>query len=217
MRSNLFILVMGLSFFLAACGGKKEATVATGEQATKAEATAAAQDYTVDVDGSTLAWVGKKVTGQHDGTIKISNGVFSVENGNITAGNFAIDMTTIANNDLAEDAETQAKLLGHLSSPDFFNVAEFPTARFEITKVVSRGMPGDYKVVGDLTIKGLTKEIKFQAKVNDDANGKTATASTTIDRSEFNVRYGSGSFFDNLGDRTIYDEFDLTINLVLEQ
>ena len=216
MRSNLFILVMGLSFFLAACGGKKEATVATGEQATKAEATAAAQDYTVDVDGSTLAWIGKKVTGQHDGTIQISNGVFSVENGNITAGNFAIDMTTIANNDLAEDAETQAKLLGHLSSPDFFNVAEHPTATFEITSVAAA--TGDasgatHNISGNLTIKGITKEITFPATVSMDGGNFKAEADFNIDRTEWDIRYGSGKFFEDLGDKTIYDDINLKLAL----
>ncbi|MDW3648879.1 MAG: YceI family protein [Bacteroidia bacterium] len=215
MRSNLFILVMGLSFFLAACGGKKEATVATGEQATKAEATAAAQDFTVDVDASTLAWTGKKVTGQHNGTIQISNGVFSVESGNITAGNFAIDMTTIANNDLAEDAETQAKLLGHLSSPDFFNVAEHPTATFEITSVAAlEGEAGaTHNISGNLTIKGISKEITFPATVSMNGGSFNAEADFNIDRTEWDIRYGSGKFFEDLGDKTIYDDINLKLAL----
>lgn len=215
MRSNLFILVMGLSFFLAACGGKKEATVATGEQATKAEATAAAQDFTVDVDASTLAWTGKKVTGQHNGTIQISNGVFSVEDGNITAGNFAIDMTTIANNDLAEDAETQAKLLGHLSSPDFFNVAEHPTATFEITSVAAlEGEAGaTHNISGNLTIKGISKEITFPATVSMNGGSFSAEADFNIDRTEWDIRYGSGKFVEDLGDKTIYDDINFKLAL----
>ncbi|MBP9193392.1 MAG: YceI family protein, partial [Saprospiraceae bacterium] len=97
-----------------------------------------------------------------------------------------------------------------LKSDDFFGVAQFPEAKLDITKVISRGKPGEYKVVAKITIKNMTKEVKFDAMV---ANGK-ATATIKLDRTDFDVRYGSGSFFDNLGDKTIYDEFDLTVSLV---
>ena len=120
-------------------------------------------------------------------------------------------MTTIACTDL--EGEWKEKLEGHLKSDDFFGVNNFPVAKFEITKVAAKGTPGDYKITGNLTIKETTKEIKFYANVSQDGGKNVAKADIKIDRSEFNVRYGSGSFFDNLGDKTIYDEFDLSIVL----
>lgn len=158
---------------------------------------------------SVITWKGKKVTGSHTGTLSISEGGLEFdEAGMLTGGNFTIDMSSIENTDLSE--KSAKKLIGHLKSDDFFGVNNHPTAQFEITKVVSRGTQGSYKIIGDLTIKGITKEIKFNADVTDNSG----TAAITIDRTDFNVRYGSGSFFDNLGDKTIYDEFELVVNLV---
>ena len=146
--------------------------------------------------------------GSHEGTIQLESGALEFDdNGVLTGGNFVINMNSIANTDMSGDSAN--KLIGHLKSGDFFGVEKFPTATFNIKNVVSRGTPGSYKIVGDLTIKGITKEIKFNAQLNDGE----ATADIKIDRSEFDIRYGSGSFFDNLGDKTIYDEFDLSINL----
>jgi polyisoprenoid-binding protein YceI len=164
----------------------------------------------VDVNKSTITWEGRKVTGSHEGTIKIQSGNLDYEGDVLTGGEFVIDMTTITCTDLNEGGAK--KLVGHLSSDDFFGVATYPTAKFIITKVVSRGMPGDYKVTGDLTIKDITKSTSFNTKISDNV----AQAEIQIDRSDYNIKYGSGSFFDNLGDKTIYDEFDLNINLVTE-
>ena len=130
----------------------------------------------------------------------------------MTGGNFEIDMTSLKVTDL--EGAMAGKLEGHLKSPDFFGIEKFPTASFKITKVVSRGTAGSYKIAGNLTIKETTKEIKFMTTLS--ADGKTADAKITVDRSDFNVRYGSGSFFDGLGDKTIYDEFDLNVKLVVK-
>lgn len=206
----------GLAILLASCSGKKEATVATAEKGEAAMASTNAQDYAVNVDASKLAWTGKKVTGQHNGTINISNGKFKVEGGTITAGNFAIDMSSIANLDLAESPDMQKKLLGHLSSPDFFNVAEHPTATFEITSVSALAageMGATHKVSGNLTIKGIAKEISFPAKVSMDNGSFTAEADFNIDRTEWDIKYGSGKFFEDLGDKTIYDDINLKLAL----
>ena len=121
-------------------------------------------------------------------------------------------MNSIACTDLS--GEYAGKLVGHLKSDDFFGVANYPTAKFVITKVVSRGTPGAYKVQGDLTIKGITQSIKFNADLKEDGTKTVAEAKITVDRSDYNIRYGSGSFFENLGDKTIYDDFDLEIKLV---
>ena len=164
--------------------------------------------YAVNTAESKIVWKGYKVTGEHEGTIALKSGDLEFDDkGNLTGGAFVIDMTTLANTDLS--GGMKGKLEGHLKSADFFGVENHPTANFKITKVVPRGTDGSYKIVGDLTIKNITKEIKFQADVKDDV----ATADIQIDRSDFDVRYGSGSFFDNLGDKTIYDEFDLVVTL----
>lgn len=168
----------------------------------------------IDKDQSTIEWKGYKVTGKHHGTINLKEGSFMYDNGVLTGGEIWIDMTTISCTDL--QGNSAQKLEGHLKSDDFFGAAKFPTAHFKITNVISRGTPGDYKVVGDLTIKETTKEIKFLANVTEENGANVAQATITIDRSDFNVRYGSGSFFDNLGDKTIYDEFDLNLKLVSE-
>lgn len=167
----------------------------------------------VNTEESYIVWKGYKVTGSHHGKVMIKNGELSLDDaGMLTGGGFEIDMATITCEDL--EGEWSQKLVGHLKSDDFFGVEKYPTAKFVITEVVSRGKPGEYKIVGDLTIKETTKEIKFNTVVTEEAGKRVATADITIDRSEYNVRYGSGSFFDNLGDKTIYDEFELSVNLV---
>jgi polyisoprenoid-binding protein YceI len=170
---------------------------------------------TVSVAESDIVWNGYKVTGSHTGNIKLKSGELEFDGDMLTGGSFVIDMTSITNTDL--EGEWNQKLVGHLKSDDFFGVEKHPTATFEITQVVSRGKPGEYKIVGDLTIKGIKKEIKFQADVEDMGDKAKAVAEIVVDRSEYNVRYGSGSFFDNLGDKTIYDEFDLQVNLVVNK
>ena len=168
----------------------------------------------VDTNKSEITWKGYKVTGEHAGTLKVKSGDLNFTDGKLTGGNFVIDMASLAVTDLKGGMAD--KLAGHLKSPDFFGTEKFPTANFDITKVVSRGKVGEYKITGNLKIKEVTKEIKFNAVVSESNGLKTAKADITLDRSDFNVRYGSGSFFDNLGDKTIYDEFDLSVNLVVK-
>ena len=172
------------------------------------------EDLAISKANSEITWKGYKVTGKHFGSIELKKGMFNYEDGQLKGGEIWIDMSTIKVEDI--QGEYAQKLEGHLKSDDFFGVANFPTAHFKITRVVSRGTPGDYKVIGDLTIKESTKEIKFLANVSEESGKMVATADITIDRSDYNVRYGSGSFFDNLGDKTIYDEFDLSLKLVSE-
>lgn len=163
----------------------------------------------VVISESKIEWTGYKVLGNHTGEIRIKSGNLDFDGDALVGGNFVIDMSTISATDLK--GKQAANLVGHLSSPDFFNIEEYPEATFEITKVVSRGQAGDYKIVGDLAIKGKSKSISFNTMIKDNV----ATAKTTIDRTDFDVKYGSGSFFDGLGDKTIYDEFDLNISLTL--
>lgn len=164
----------------------------------------------VDVTTSTVKWMGAKVGGSHNGTINLNEGSLEMDNGQLTGGSFVIDMTSINCEDL--EGEYKGKLEGHLKSDDFFGVENFPTAAFNITNVVAQG-PGKYKVEGDLTIKGITKSVKFPAMVEETEGAYTATADITVDRSEFEVKYGSGSFFEGLGDKVIYDDFTLNVSL----
>lgn len=159
----------------------------------------------VDVKQSTIKWEGEKLTGSHEGTINLKDGYFLMEDGELVGGEFTADMTTIDVTDL--EGDSRQKLMGHLRSDDFFGVEKHKTAKFVIKTVAKKG--NVYGVSGDLTIKGKTNPIAFDMKMD----GNTATTNLTIDRTKYDVRYGSNSFFDNLGDKTIYDEFDLAINL----
>ena len=167
----------------------------------------------VDTTASVITRKGYKVTGSHTGTIKINAGNLQMQDDQLVGGSFTIDMTTINCTDL--EGEYKGKLEGHLKSADFFGVEKYPTATFKITSVVSRGTPGDYKITGNLTIKETTKPVRFNVNIAEEGGKQIATGDVQIDRSDFDIRYGSGSFFDSLGDKTIYDEFDLSVRLVL--
>lgn len=171
--------------------------------------------YKVDTNSSVIVWTGYKVTGKHTGTVKVQNGNLTWDNGVLTGGSFDIDMNSMKCTDL--EGEYADKLVGHLKSDDFFGTAKYGTAKFVITRAIPQDSKGNYKIIGNLTIKETTKEVKFQANALENAGTITASGKITVDRSEFNVKYGSGSFFDGLGDKTIYDEFDLQVNLVAKK
>ncbi len=160
----------------------------------------------IKTDKSSVTWKGYKVTGSHEGKISIKSGHLSFNEGKLTGGEFTIDMTSIVNTDL--DGEYKGKLEGHLKSADFFSVEEFPTANLVFNKVKSTG-DNVYEVSGDLTIKGQTQAVTFKISIK----GNNATADLKIDRTKFGVKYRSTSFFDDLKDKAIYDEFDLSSNL----
>ncbi|WP_300436667.1 YceI family protein [Christiangramia sp.] len=160
----------------------------------------------VDTEASIITWTGEKVTGSHNGTIKLESGHLMMENEKIVGGEFVMDMSSITVTDLS--GENKGKLEGHLKSEDFFGVKKHPTAKLVITSAAAKG-DGKYGIVGDLTIKNETHPLTFDLEMN----GDSANTHLTIDRSKYNVRYGSGSFFDNLGDKTIYDNFELDVNL----
>jgi polyisoprenoid-binding protein YceI len=168
-------------------------------------------NYNVDTTASNIVWTAYKVTGQHTGNVKLKNGSLTLTDGKLTGGSFEVDMNSITCTDL--QGGMADKVVGHIKSADFFGVATFPTSKFVITKAIPVDTKGNYRLVGNMTIKSTTKEVKFNASVTE-ANGVvTANGKLIIDRSEYDVRYGSGSFFDGLGDKTIYDEFDLQVSL----
>jgi polyisoprenoid-binding protein YceI len=171
--------------------------------------------YSVDTEASTVKWFAKKVTGAHNGHVKMKSGNLDFENGVLKGGSFVMDMTSIVCDDLSGDSK--GKLEGHLKSDDFFGVANFPDATFVITQAIPRGTPGSYKIVGNMTIKESTEEIRFNAQLDEVGEQMVGTTSITLDRSQYDIRFGSGSFFENLGDKTIYDDFDLEIELVVNK
>ncbi|PRX45768.1 YceI family protein [Salegentibacter salegens] len=165
-----------------------------------------AQEKKIDVKNSNIEWEGEKVTGSHEGTIDLKEGYFTMENGELKGGEFVMDMSSITVTDLK--GEDKGKLEGHLKSDDFFGVNNYPNAKLVITSVAKKSND-TYGVVADLTIKEKTNSITFDL----DMDKNSASTDLTIDRSKYDVRYGSGSFFDNLGDQTIYDNFELDVEL----
>lgn len=191
MKKNALSIVMAMVFGFSATattpidGEKKE--VKTGE--------------------SKVTWKAYKVTGSHTGTVDLKEGSLLFEEGKLTGGEFVVDMPTLISTDLEGDSN-KAKLEGHLKSDDFFGVETHPTSKLVFTQVEASGK-NSYKVTGDLTVKGITKPVTFDVSIY----GSKATATLKVDRAKYDVKYGSGSFFDNLGDKTIYDEFDLVVDL----
>lgn len=172
--------------------------------------------YNVDVTKSTFQWTGKKITGSHWGYIKFSSGSVTVDKNAVVGGSFEVDMNSMDCQDLK--GEYGQKLLGHLKADDFFGTDKFPKSTLTIKSVsaIAGAKAGENNatVVADLTVKGQTQEITFPATINVTPKEVTAVADFNINRTKFGIKYGSGSFFSNLGDKTIYDDFNVKINLV---
>jgi polyisoprenoid-binding protein YceI len=171
--------------------------------------------FTVDTQHSSIEWLAKKVTGQHNGTIKLASGQLTVSGNDVKNGAFTIDMNSIACSDLQGDYNQ--KLIGHLKGEDFFSVEKNPTSKFEITKVTSAG-EGRVNITGNLTLKGITQPLTFPATVKKQGDALVAVAKgVKVDRTKFDIKYGSKSFFASIGDKAIDDEFELAINLVAKK
>jgi polyisoprenoid-binding protein YceI len=164
------------------------------------------QKFEIAVAQSNIDWTGRKVTGAHWGTIAVKQGSLSINDGKLTGGKFVIDTASIKILDITDPA-TNAQFYGHLASDDFFSIDQYPEANFEITSV------NDNHVTGNLTIKGITHPISFDAAVQ--VNGDTVTASgkIVVDRTKYGIKFRSGNFFTNLGDTLIYNDFDLNVNI----
>jgi polyisoprenoid-binding protein YceI len=174
-----------------------------------ASASIFAQNYTVDVQKSSIKWFATKVTGKHNGSINLKSGAMSLKDGRFVSGTFVIDMNTIVNEDLT-DAGYNQKLVGHLKSDDFFGVATYPEAKLEIVK--STAFKDNKAIVqANLTIKGKTNMITFDAI----KSGQNYQAKIVVDRSKYDVKYGSTSFFEGLGDKAISNEFTLDVDLAV--
>ena len=175
-----------------------------------------ATEFKVDADNSKVKWFGSKVVGgSHNGNIKVQSGVLNWEKGKLNSANLTIDMSSITNNDISVE-KFRNKLVGHLNSDDFFSVKKFKTASFQ-TKKVQHVKDDSYMLTGDLTIKGKTKAVKFLAKVAEKNKVLIGEGQIKFDRTDFDVRYGSGKFFDDLGDKMISDEVKIDFQLVTKK
>lgn len=182
-------------------------TIALAFLAFTATTVASAQTKKIDASKSNITWVGKKVTGSHEGTIKFKEGTVTFKGAKLTGGNFVVDMASIEVTDL-KAGQGKEKLEGHLKADDFFGTEKFPLGTLVFTKVAAK-QNGLYTITADLTLKGITKPITFDLLVK----GTKATAALIVDRTKYDIKYNSGNFFENLGDKTIYDNFDLAVEL----
>ncbi|AWG22157.1 lipid-binding protein [Flavobacterium faecale] len=168
--------------------------------------TITAQTKKIDTAKSSIAWVGKKVTGQHNGTVNFKDGLIIFKSNKVVGGKFTVDMTSMTATDLS--GEYQEKLNGHLKADDFFGTDKFATATLVFKKIAVKAKDL-YTVTADLVIKGKTSPVTFDLAVK----GNSATTKFNVDRTKYDIKYGSGSFFSNLGDKAINDEFELAVDL----
>ena len=203
--------IIAITAVLVACKDKaKEAETTAAEAAAQAQMESV--KYITNAAESSIEWTGFKPTGKHNGTINVESGTVTVNNGKLESGSFFIDMKSIVNLDIPADDENNPKIVGHLKSPDFFDVEKYSTAAFTITGVEE--MEGKTMLSGNLTLKENKNNVTFPVMVSSEGDSFTITSEVfTIDRSKWDVKYGSKSFFDNLGDKFINDDIELKINV----
>lgn len=169
-------------------------------------------NYSVDPQQSKLVWNAKKVGGEHAGTAPVKSGALILNSGKLTGGNIEINLKDLLVTDI-QDPEYNAKLVSHLKNEDFFAVEKYPVAKLEIVSASPAGATR-YTVKGKLTIKGITKDITFPVEITAGAKNLTANAKVAIDRTQYDIRYNSKSFFSSIGDKAIDDSFNLDVTLV---
>lgn len=164
------------------------------------------QKFEIVSTQSNIDWVGRKVTGAHNGTIAVKEGELILNAGKLTGGKFIIDTTSIKILDVTDPA-TNAQFAGHLASDDFFSIEKYPEATLQITSV-----SGNH-VEGNLTIKGITHPVGFDAAINVNGDLLTTTGKLVIDRTKYGIKFRSGNFFKDLGDTLIYNDFELNVSV----
>ena len=165
----------------------------------------------VDKLGSNIQWIGRKVTGEHSGHIEVAGGFIVHADGKLTSGEILMNIQSITVDDI-EDPKWNQKLVDHLKNDDFFNSEKYPTAKFVFTKFKGKG--ADTHVSGNITIRDKTVPTNLVINVVVDADSSYSTGTINIDRSLFGVKYGSGTFFEGLGDKMIMDEFTLNFKVI---
>lgn len=203
------ILVLSLFVIFVSCKEDKSKKVETHHAKPIA---AIKNDGVFKVVNSQILWKGYKPTGSHHGSVDLKEGELAMKDNQLVGGKFIIDMTTVKDLDMPQTDPYNKKLVSHLKSPDFFDVAKYPTAKFEITAV--RPQAENYLIEGNLTLKGITKNITFPAMV---LNGKDEITfysdAIKIDRTDFGIKYKSKKFFSNLKDKIINDLFDISFKI----
>lgn len=192
----------------------------TAEPTEEASEEAAAEGetavYAVDTAASVIEWYGfKPVGGSEAGTVQIASGEMNFAGDQFVAGSVVIDMNTIETT--TQSGGMAEQLIGHLNSDDFFGVETYPTATLVIKSATPTDVANQYTVVADLTIKAITNEIEFVTDVVVGEGTLTATSELIVNRADFDVRYGSGTFFSNLGNDLISDDMEMTVTLVANQ
>lgn len=220
MMKKTFLALAGfvaISAMTISCsGGQKSENTVTASDSVATSAVLSDTSLKVDSASSYLTWRGFKPGGEHFGKLPVTSGEVSIADSKLFGGNVTIAMNGIIVEDL--QGETAAQLKGHLESADFFEVEKFPTARFELTGVPAEGLDIATlkELQGNLTLKDVTKNITIPvASVETVAEGTKITSATfRINRADWNVKYGSKSFFKDLGDKFIDDEIELSFTLI---
>ncbi|WP_076606383.1 YceI family protein [Rufibacter radiotolerans] len=212
--SALVAAAVGVSAFQMATPG----AVTTKQTVSSAKAENL-QSYKVSMEESKITWIGRKVGGEHTGNIKLATGSMLFDRFNLRGGTFIMDMTTITCNDL--QGGSNERLVKHLRSDDFFSVEKNPTASFAITNLApkqnAKAGTANYTVTGTLTIKGISNEISFPALVIVKKGVATTKATLKFDRTKWDIKFRSGNFFENLGDKAIQDDVELQLELVAKE
>tara|TARA_B110000014_G_C20097950_1_gene575833 strand:- start:221 stop:889 length:669 start_codon:yes stop_codon:yes gene_type:complete len=210
MMKNILLIVL---LFVVGCGTKKDAEISstTLEQISPEQGI-----YSVHIDKSELSWIGKELSTKiHTGSLNISNGIIQVGNDYSISGNIKINMSTINVTDL--QGRSKEMLEKHLRSADFFEVENYPEAQINFKSKSFNKLVNQISFEGDLTIKDITNPISFNATLIESSPYLKANAILSFDRSKYNVRFRSGSFFENLGDKLIFDNIDINIKLVTKK
>jgi polyisoprenoid-binding protein YceI len=212
-KKYLFLTLAFIPFVLAACNNSKVTTTPKSAEDTSGQVATILNEtgtYIVSASKSSLKWFGERIGGSsHDGTLDIKDGQIILSGGSLSSAEFVIDMTTIKES-------KQSPVIKHLSGPDFFDTETYPESTLKIVSATQIGDSSTYNIEADLTIKDSTNPITFPAEVNVRDTTLTADASFTIDRTRWNVIYGSGNFFKELGDKAIKNEISYTINIIAE-
>ncbi len=224
MKTTAILSIFSATLLLASCNNTSENSANTGistkDKIMVPEVKDDGMPYYVVPAESKVEWEGSKVTGVHTGAVAVKEGSLAVKDGKVIGGTIVIDMTTITNADIA-DATDNEKLVGHLKSDDFFGVEKYPMASFTFDNVTHQpnaeaGKP-NYNVEGTLTIKDKTDQVTFPAFIEVQNGVARAKGDITIDRSKFDVRYGSNTFFENLGDKAISNDFRIMFDVVAKE
>ena len=207
-------VITGLSIFILCCAKEKKKTLEYSNHSNNATIPIIREgNYTVNVDSSTIKWTGKEITtDSHYGTLGLKQGAVEVSTAGIVSGNVVVDMNSIQCLDMTGRGKT--KLEGHLRSDDFFGVQSFPEAALSFTSL-SAETSGEIHFAGDLTIKNITHPITFSGLIHQSGNNYSATINFSFDRTLYDVKYRSGKYFKDLGDKLILDDIDISAKIAV--